>query len=144
MLLEELNTIRKARKFKMSSAITCTIKGSFKKTDTFFERCLNFIKLGRLDYYGKLGVEKLKANTPIDTGLLASSWYYKIRRHKGSASIIFCNDDIEGGMNVALMIQYGHGTKSGIWIPGRDYITPAITELLLEVANDMREEIQSL
>ena len=128
----------------MSSAITCTIKGNFKKTNSFFERCLNFIKLGRLDYYGRLGVEKLKASTPVDTGLLASSWYYKIQRHKGEASIIFCNDDIEGGQNVALMIFYGHGTKSGIWVPGRDYITPAIAEVLIEVANDMREEIQSL
>lgn len=128
----------------MSSAITCTVKGNFKKTNSFLERCLNFIKLGRLDYYGKLGVEKLKANTPVDTGLLRSSWYYKIRRNKGEATITYCNDDIENGMNVALIVQYGHGTKSGIWVPGRDYITPAIAEVLIEVANDMREEIQSL
>lgn len=128
----------------MSSAITCTIKGNFKKTNSFLERCLNFIKLGRLDYYGKIGVEKLKANTPVDTGLLASSWYYKIRRHKGEATITYCNDDIENGLNVALILYYGHGTKSGIWVPGRDYITPAIAEVLIEVANDMREEIQSL
>lgn len=128
----------------MGSAITCTLKGNFKKTNSFLERCLNFIRLGRLDYYGHIGVEALKDNTPKDTGLAASSWYYKIDRTDGIASVIFCNDDIEGGLNVAILIAYGHGTRNGVYVPGNDYITPSIKRVLAMVADDMRKEIQSL
>jgi hypothetical protein len=128
----------------MSSAITCTVKGNFKKTNSFLERCLNFVKLGRLDHYGRVGVEAFRNNTPKYTGLAASSWYYKIERNDQTASLIFCNDDIEGGLNVAILIAYGHGTRGGVYVPGVDYITPSMKKVLVEVANDMRKEIGSL
>ena len=128
----------------MGSAITCTLKGNFKKTNSFLERCLNFIRLGRLDYYGHVGVDALARHTPKDTGLAASSWYYKVKREDGVASVIFCNDDIEGGLNVAILIAYGHGTRGGVYVPGIDYITPSMKEVIAMVAEDMRKEIQSL
>lgn len=140
----ELSITRKARKFKMSSAITCTLKGKFKKTNSFLEKCLNFIRLGRLDHYGRVGVKQLAAHTPIDTGLAASSWFYKIERTPNSASIIYCNSDIEGGRNVAILIAYGHGTRSGVYVTAVDYITPSITPVLEEIAESMRKEIQAL
>lgn len=124
--------------------ITCELKGNFKKTNSFLERCLEFIKLGRLDYYGKLGVENLAANTPVNTGLLASSWRYKIEHKNGIASLIFYNTDIEGGLNVAILVLYGHGTKRGVWIPGVDYLTPAMQPLFLTIAEDIRKEIDDL
>lgn len=144
MKLEELSITRKARKFKMSSAITCNLKGKFKKTNSFLEKCLEFIKLGRLDYYGKLGVAALRETTPKDTGLLASSWHYKIVRRPGLASLIFYNTDIENGKNVALLVYYGHGTKNGIYVPPNDYITPAMIPVLMKIAEDMRKEIEAL
>ena len=128
----------------MSSAITCTLKGNFKKTNSFLEKCLNFIKLGRLDHYGRLGVEELKKRTPVDTGLAASSWFYKIERKDGIASIHYCNNDIEGGYNVAILIAYGHGTRNGVYVPGIDYISPAIRVVVEEVMNTIGKEIQSL
>ena len=128
----------------MSSAITCTLKGNFKKTNSFLEKCLNFIKLGRLDYYGRLGVQSFKDNTPVDTGLARSSWSYKIERHEGSTSLIFCNSDIEGGLNVAILIAYGHGTRGGVYVPPVDYITPSMKPVIQEIAQSMREEIEAL
>lgn len=124
--------------------ITCELKGNFKKTNSFLERCLEFIKLGRLDYYGELGVQQLAANTPVNTGLLASSWHYKIEHKNGVASLIFYNTDIEGGLNVAILVLYGHGTKRGVWIPAIDYLTPSMQPLFLTIANDMRKEINDL
>lgn len=128
----------------MSSAITCRLVGKFKKTNSFLERCLEFIRLGRLDYYGKIGVAALAETTPKDTGLLASSWHYKIERRKGVASLIFYNTDIENGKNVALLVYYGHGTKRGIYVPPNDYITPAMVPVFIQIAEDMRKEIEAL
>lgn len=128
----------------MGSAITCRLNGRFKKTNTFLEKCLEFIKLGRLDHYGKIGVAALTATTPVNTGRLASSWGYKIKQDKGVASLIFYNTDIEGGQNIALLVYYGHGTKHGIYVPPNDYITPAMVPVLVEIAEDMRKEIEAL
>ena len=128
----------------MSSAITCHLKGNFKKTNSFLEKCMNFIRLGRLDHYGRVGVEELKKVTPVNTGLLASSWKYKIQREEGVASIIFSNGDVEGGQNVAILVLYGHGTRHGVWVPGVDFLTPAMSNVIDIVAKDMRKEIQSL
>jgi len=139
-----LNTIRKVRNFKMGSAITCRLKGNFKKTNTFLEKCLEFIKLGRLDHYGRLGVEELAKNTPKYTGLAASSWSYQIEHKPNMAVLSFHNDDIEGGRNVAILIAYGHGTRSGVWVPPVDYITPSMRPVLFEIAETMRKEIEAL
>ena len=128
----------------MSSTITCTVKGNFKHLNSFLEKCLNFVKLGRLDHYGKLGVQELAKNTPKDTGLAASSWFYKIDRKEGYATITYCNDDIEGGRNVAILILYGHGTRGGVYVPPVDYITPSMRVVLSEVAKDIEKEIQLL
>lgn len=128
----------------MRSAISCNLVGKFKKTNSFLERCLEFIKLGRLDHYGKIGVAALAETTPKDTGLLASSWNYKIERRKGVASLIFYNTDIENGQNVALLVYYGHGTKRGIYVPPNDYITPAMLPVFIQIAEDMRKEIEAL
>lgn len=128
----------------MSSAITCTLKGNFKRTNSFLEKCLNFIRLGRLDHYGKLGVDQLAKNTPKDTGLAASSWFYRIERTPSSASVVYCNSDIEGGQNVAILIAYGHGTRNGVYVPPVDYINPSLEPVLIEIAETMRKEIQAL
>ena len=128
----------------MSSAITCRLQGKFKKFNGFIEKCLEFVNLGRLDYYGKMGVAALEETTPKNTGLLASSWGYKIERNKEAARLIFYNTDIEGGRNIALLVYYGHGTKAGVYIPPNDYITPAMAPVFIKIAEDMRKEIRLL
>ena len=128
----------------MSSAITCKLKGNFKKTNTFLEKCLNFIKLGRLDHWGRIGVEELVAHTPVNTGLLASSWSYKVKHLPDKAVLEFHNSDIEGGLNVAILVAYGHGTRSGVYVPGIDYITPSLIPVFRDIAYSMRKEIEDL
>lgn len=96
------------------------------------------------DKYGKLGVEYLRQSTPRDTGLTAESWYYEIEKSDGNVSIIWKNSNlVKGAVSVAMLIQYGHLTKNGIWLEGTDYINPATKKVFNEMKNDIRKEMTS-
>lgn len=123
--------------------ITLVQKGNFKKTNSFIEKALEFIRLGELDKYGRQGVKALAEATPIDSGETSQSWYYKIERHKSSVSIVWCNSHVENGCNIAVILQYGHGTRNGGWVQGRDYINPAIQPLFDEIADKAWKEVSS-
>jgi hypothetical protein len=84
---------------------------------------------GRLDNLAKKGVNLLAAATPTDTGETAKSWDYKIIMSKNEATIVWTNDCVENDLNVAILIQYGHGTKSGAIVPAVDFINPALKPL---------------
>ena len=124
--------------------ITFSQKGDFSKLDRYFERIKEAARVGILDKYGRAGVAALSSATPIESGLAANSWYYEIERSRGSARIIFCNSDIEDGFPVAIMIQYGHGTGTGGWVEGRDYINPAIQPVFDKIANEAWREVTRL
>lgn len=119
-------------------------KGDFSKLTSFLERAKNIIKIGELDKYGREGVAALASATPVDSGLTASSWYYKIERQNGSASINFYNSNINEGVPIAIILQYGHGTGTGGWVEGRDYINPAIQPLFDKIADDAWKEVAKL
>lgn len=122
--------------------LTIITKGDkFKRLNGFLERCKDSLHLGVLDKYGQLGVDALIENTPKETGLLASSWYYEIRHDKKGASIVWMNSDIEGGYNVAILIQYGHATKSGTFVEGIDYINPSLKPVFDQIAEDLWKEV---
>lgn len=117
-------------------------KGDFKNLTRFLERAKEAVHLGILDKYGKRGVEALAEATPKDTGLTASSWSYKIERKAGQgASISFYNSNIQNGVPIAIILQYGHGTKNGGWVEGRDYINPAIRPIFDEIADSAWKEV---
>lgn len=124
-----------------NQTITVDVHGGFEKTNRLLERCLNVIKLGNLDKYGRRGVEALKAFTPQDTGLAASSWTYKISRTNDTVTLEWHNTDIENGYNVIMGIQYGHATKSGSWVEGLDFINPALKPIFDEIKREIREEV---
>ena len=124
--------------------ITFKQKGDFRKVNSWFERLLEFINLGELDKYGRRGVEALSAATPVKTGLAAHSWTYEIEHSKDGAKIIWHNTDIEGGYNVAVLLQYGHGTRQGGYVQGIDYINPAMQPIFEEIANSAWEEVSKL
>lgn len=124
--------------------ISIKSKCSFKKTNNFLERLKRLGNFSKLDYYGKLGVEELRKRTPIDSGLLAESWDYKIDDTDNGMSITWLNNDIEGGCNVAILIQYGHATKNGSYVSGRDFVNPAMEVVLMEIENDLRKEMRGL
>ncbi len=123
--------------------ITLVQKGNFKKTNSFIEKALEFVRLGELDKYGRRGVKALAEATPIDSGETSQSWYYKIERHKSSVSIVWCNSHVENGCNIAVILRYGHGTRNGGWVQGRDYINPAIQPLFDEIADKAWKEVSS-
>jgi len=116
-------------------------KGDFRKLSSFLERIKEILKRGELDRYGKQGVEALSMATPVDTGKTASSWYYEIERRNGSLAISFNNRNINKGVPIAIILQYGHGTRNGGWVQGRDYINPAIRPIFDRIAEDAWKEV---
>ena len=121
--------------------ITFRQKGDFSKLTRYLERAKEVIKLGDLDKYGQEGVDALSSATPVDSGLTASSWYYKIERDKNTATISFFNSNIQNGVPIAIVLQYGHGTRNGGWVQGRDYINPAIQPIFDKIANTAWKEV---
>jgi hypothetical protein len=117
-------------------------KGDFKDLTSFLERAKNVIKVGELDRYGREGVEALRSVTPVDTGKTANSWYYKIEHKQGSVSISFHNSNIQNGVPIAIILQYGHGTNNGGWVQGVDYINPALRPIFDKIANDAWKEVR--
>lgn len=121
--------------------ITFKIKGDYKRTKRYFKRLTQKKYLKILDKYGKQGVEALSAATPKDTGRTADSWRYEIETGPNSSSIIFVNDNINKYVNIAVILQYGHATRNGGWVEGRDYINPAVQPLFDEMVEKAWEEV---
>ena len=121
--------------------ISFTQKGDFSNLTRYLEKVKGSVNLSELDRYGREGVAALAAATPVNTGLTANSWYYKITRTKGSATISFHNSNIQNGVPIAIIIQYGHGTRNGGWVEGIDYINPAIQPIFEKIADDAWREV---
>ena len=120
--------------------ITFSHKGDFKKTFNFLQRAkkLNFDDLRK---YGELGVEALRNATPKDSGRTADSWYFQIVQTKNGYSIEFLNSNIVDGVPIAIILQYGHGTGTGGYVQGRDYINPAIRPIFDDIARKVWKEV---
>ena len=118
-------------------AIYFTQKGDFSKTEKYFKSLLDADYLKILDKYGQKGVEALRAATPVDTGLAASSWAYHIEGDGKQTRLVWTNDDIEGGCNVAILVDRGHATKSGSWVSGLHFIDEAISPIIAEIAREV-------
>lgn len=119
-------------------------KGDFSKTTNYFERLKGILHTSRLDKYGQRGVDALSSATPVDSGLTASSWYYTVERQNGRATINFLNSNVNEGVPIAIILQLGHGTGTGGWVEGRDYINPAIQPVFDAIVNDAWKEVTSL
>ena len=121
--------------------IKFTQKGDFSKLTRYLERVKEVAKLGDLDKYGREGVAALAAATPVDTGKTASSWEYEITRNKDSVTLTFKNTNIVNGVPIAIILQYGHGTRNGGYVKGRDYINPAIQPIFDRIADEAWREV---
>lgn len=119
-------------------------KGDFSKLTRFLEKAKNAVHLGILDKYGREGVAALASATPLDSGKTASSWYYEVQHGEGTASINFYNSNVNKGVPIAIILQYGHGTGTGGWVQGRDYINPAIQPIFDKIANEAWREVAKL
>lgn len=123
--------------------ITISSKGKFQSTRRFFKKMSKFEIRRKLGHYGRLGVDALASATPKDTGLTANSWEYEIEEEDGSCSIRWYNTNVVRGINIAIILQYGHGTGTGGYVVGRDYINPAIQPIFDEMAETIWKEVVS-
>jgi len=119
-------------------------KGDFSKLTRFLERAKEAVRIGDLDRYGREGVAALASATPVDSGQTANSWHYDIINKQGSATITFHNSNIQNGVPIAIILQYGHGTRNGGWVQGRDYINPAIQPIFDKIVNNSWREVTKL
>lgn len=119
-------------------------KGDFSKITRFLEKAKETVCLGDLDKYGREGVAALASATPVDSGQTANSWYYEIENRNGSATISFHNSNIQNGVPIAIILQYGHGTGTGGWVQGRDYIKPAIQPIFDKIVKEAWKEVTKL
>lgn len=119
-------------------------KGDFKKTEKFLKKSFGKDYMGVLERYAKEGVSHLAANTPKDSGNTAGSWSYKIEQKDSSISIIWNNSNVQKGVNIAVILQYGHATRNGGYVSGRDYINPALRPIFDAMAEAAWKEVTSI
>lgn len=118
--------------------------GDWSKTTNFMKRLKQRKYLSSLDKYGQRGVDALSSATPVDTGKTANSWSYEIRNNDKKVSIVFKNSNIVNGVPIAIILQYGHGTRNGGWVEGRDYINPAIQPIFDKIVKEAWGEVTKL
>lgn len=121
--------------------ITFKQKGDFKKTENFLKKASNLNLSSRLAAYGEEGVRALSAATPVDTGLTAASWGYTITQSKGKTEISWTNSNENRGVVIAVIIQYGHGTGTGGYVQGIDYVNPAMRPIFEKIADNVWKEV---
>lgn len=124
--------------------ITFKHKGDFKNTERFFTNAKKGDYYRVLNKYGQIGVSALAANTPVDSGLTASSWTYKVSRSGNMHYISWSNSNLHDGVSIAVILQYGHGTKSGSFVQGRDYINPAMKAVFDQIADGVWKEVTNI
>lgn len=138
MLLEEQNYIQRVKEM-----IGFESSGDFKNIEKFLKSMSDEEYLKVLDEYGKIGVEALQQATPKDSGTTAASWGYEIHKRRGGATIYWTNTNENKGEYIAILLQYGHGTRNGGYVVGRDYINPAMRPVFDKLADDAWKEVTS-
>ena len=116
-------------------------KGDFGKVSGYLERMRKGSVKRTLEKYGREGVDALSSATPMDSGHTAESWSYRITDRNGNVAIEFHNTNINEGVPIAIILQYGHGTGTGGWVEGRDYINPAIQPVFDKIAKEVWKEV---
>ena len=127
----------------MPKLLTFNHTGDFKKTDKLFHKIIEARYMNKLQKYGEKGVQALRSATPIESGKTAESWSYEIIEGDGQTSIYWKNSNTNNGVNIAFILQYGHGTGTGGYVEGIDYINPAIQPIFKEMAEQIWKEVTS-
>lgn len=116
-------------------------KGNFKNLEKFLDKSKKTNFLSILEKYGQEGVNALASNTPVDSGKTANSWSYEVRQNGSGVSIVWKNSNIVNGVPIAVILQYGHGTRNGGYVQGRDYINPAMRPVFDKIADLAWKEV---
>lgn len=124
--------------------IKITHKGSFSNIELFLNRNKKSKSIARiLEKYGQRGVDALSGATPVDSGETAASWSYEVEESDAGVAIRWLNSHVNDGVNIAVILQYGHGTGTGGYVEGRDYINPTMQPIFDEILNDVWREVTS-
>lgn len=123
--------------------ISFTSSGSFANTEKFLKAMAKADISKSLDKYGRRGVDALRSATPIESGLTSELWSYKVENTSTGVSITWSNTHSVHGVNIAIILQYGHGTGTGGYVAGRDYINPAMAPIFDQIADDVWKEVTS-
>lgn len=121
--------------------ITIKQKGDFHKLTRYFVKTKKLASTVELKKYAEKGLYALVSATPVDTGRTAASWYYTIKKEDGMVAIEYRNSNIQNGVPIAIIIQYGHATKNGYFVQGVDYINPALNSVFNEMASEVWKEV---
>lgn len=124
--------------------VKITQNGDFKKTEKYLKKSMGLDYRSVLEKYAREGVNALSAATPVESGETAMSWDYEIKKKGSSISIIWKNHNINKGVNIAVILQYGHATRTGGWVEGRDYINPALRPIFDALAEVAWKEVKRL
>lgn len=124
--------------------IRFTHRGTFNRVERFFNRLAKLNYLNILDKYGQEGVRALSASTPVDSGETANSWTYEISHSQNATTISWLNTNVHQNVNIAIILQYGHGTGTGGFVQGRDYINPAMRPVFDKLADEAWKEVTAL
>lgn len=122
---------------------TIKASGNFKKTDAFLSRMRKREMFRTLDRFGREGVAALASATPVDSALSANSWSYEVRVSNRSASISWTNSNTVNGTPIVILLQYGHGTGTGGYVQGRDFINPSLAPIFNRIADSVWKEVTS-
>lgn len=125
------------------SGVSFTLSGSTSRTQAFLQKMRGNDLYSGLDSLAQRGVTALQASTPKDSGATAASWSAKVENTGGKTTITWSNSNINAGVNIAIILQYGHGTGTGGYVAGRDYINPAIQPVFDDIANEVWKKVTS-
>lgn len=139
MLREKHDITQEDETFKMGFEIVQ--KGDYNKVELWFNKLLGLEYLNVLERYGQMGVDALSNATPVDSGTTAASWGYEIHHSGKETSIVWTNSNMNKGVNIAVILQYGHGTRNGGYVAGRDYINPAIRPIFDNMVEEVWKEV---
>lgn len=119
-------------------------KGDFSNLDKFFKKSVKITKANNITMIADECIRRLELATPKDTGKTANSWYYKIHREKNKTILEILNSNNQNGVSIAVLLEYGHASKSGVWIPGNKFIDPIVTEMYNKIISDTWKELTKL
>lgn len=120
---------------------TFTLTGSWDKTEAYLQKLGRGDMFNGLDALAKRGVNALASATPIDTGMAASSWGYEIKKDRGGVTIVWTNSDTANDVPIVVMLQLGHGTGTGGYVQGQDFINPAIKPIFDQISKEVWKKV---
>ena len=123
-------------------SVSISSSGSFKNTQRFLKYMSKMDIRSTLNKYGEKGVKALNQATPSETGRTAASWSYTVEAKGGSYTIAWTNNVMAGDVPLVILLQYGHGTGTGGYVAGRDFINPAIQPIFDQIASDVWKEVK--